>query len=128
MILTDPVQLKDKLERTIAVGKSQGIDISLWQEGLKRLVQAQEVAATMHELMETRGWCTWRCRILDDEVIVVSSDELASGYPDNYPVYTELELTYLLEASDSALRFVYQVKKLAGATVTGVDKSKSKNA
>jgi len=128
MIVTDPVALRAKLETAIATGKNKGLDTSVWQEKLKQLVQAQGVATETRELLETQGWCLWRCRALDDEVIVVASNEHASGCPDGYPVYTELEMSYLLEADDSTLRLVHQAKKLSGATVTGVEERKSSNA
>ena len=41
MIVTDPVALRAKLETTIATGKDNGLDTSVWQEKLKQLVQAQ---------------------------------------------------------------------------------------
>lgn len=120
----NPVQLKIKLEKAIAAARERGLDTSVWQEKLSSLIQAQEVAAKTYELLEKKGWCLWRCRNLDDEVIVVVRDELVSGYPEGYAVYTDQELEYLSEASSSTLRLVHQAKKTGGALVIGVDEGK----
>jgi hypothetical protein len=112
--------------RAIALARAKGLETSLWEKELARLEeelrQAQEAAARTRELLETRGWCLWRCHALDGEVIVVLRDELVSGFPAGYPTYLEQELGCLIEADDSALKLIHEAKKLAGATVTGVEK------
>jgi hypothetical protein len=119
--VTAPLELKAKLERAITAGRNKRRDTSAWEERLERLIEACEVATRTRELLQTRGWCLWRCRNLGDEVIVVVKDESSRGYPDGYSVYTELELSYLAEANDSTLRLVHEAKKLGGAVVTGVE-------
>jgi hypothetical protein len=112
--------------RAIALARAKGLETSLWEKELARLEeelrQAQEAAARTRELLETRGWCLWRCRALDDEVIVVLRDELVGGFPAGYPTYLEQELECLIEADDSALKLIHEAKKAAGAMVTGVEK------
>jgi hypothetical protein len=112
--------------RAIALARAKGLETSPWEKELARLEeelrQAQEAAARTRELLETRGWCLWRCRALDDEVIVVLRDELVGGFPAGYPMYLEQELECLLEVDDSTLKLIHEAKKAAGATVTGVEK------
>ena len=112
--------------RAIALARAKGLETASWEKELARLeeelCQAQEAAARTRELLETRGWCLWRCRVLDDEVIVVLRDELVGGFPTGYPTYLEQELESLLEVDDITLKLIHEAKKLAGATVTGVDK------
>jgi hypothetical protein len=112
--------------RAIALARAKGLGTASWEKELARLEEelrrAQEAAARTRELLETRGWCLWRCRGLDDEVIVVLRDELVGGFPAGYPVYLEQELECLLEVDDSALKLIHEAKKLAGATITGVEK------
>jgi hypothetical protein len=118
--------------RAIALARAKGLETSLWEEDLARLEeelrQAQEAATRTHELLETRGWCLWRCRALGDEVIVILRDELVSGFPSGYPTYLEQELESLLEVDDCTLKLIHEAKKLAGATVTGVEKRKKEGA
>jgi hypothetical protein len=115
-------------KRAIALARAKGLATASWEKELARLEeelrQAQEAATRTRELLETRGWCLWRCRALDDEVIVVLRDELVDGFPAGYPTYLEQELECLLEVGDSALKLIREAKKLAGATVTGVAKRK----
>ena len=112
--------------RAVALARAKGLGTASWEKELARLEeelrQAQEAAARTRKLLETRGWCLWQCRALDDEVIVVLRDEFVGGFPAGYPIYLERELERLLEADDSALKLIHEAKKLAGATVTGVEK------
>lgn len=121
--------INSRIERgrkAIALARAKGLGTASWEKELARLEeelrQAQEAATRTRKLLETRGWCLWRCRALDDEVIVVLRDELVDGFPAGYPVYLEQELECLIEADDSALKLIHETKKLAGATITGVEK------
>jgi len=119
--------INSRIERgrqAIALARAKGLETSLWEKELAML----EEAAQTHELLETRGWCLWRCRALGDEVIVVLRDELVDGFPAGYPTYLEQELESLLEVDDSTLKLIHEAKKLAGATVTGVEKREREGA
>ncbi len=117
--------------RAIALARAKGMATDSWEEELagleEELRRAQEKASTS-ELLATRGWCLWRCRALGDEVVVVLRDELVGGFPAGYPTYLEQELEYLLEVDDSTLKLIHEAKKLAGATVTGVEKREREGA
>jgi hypothetical protein len=111
--------------RAIALARAKGMATDSWEEelaGLEEELRRAQERASSNELLATRGWCLWRCRALGDEVIVVLRDELVDGFPAGYPTYLEQELDYLLEVGDGTLRLVHEAKKLAGATVTGVEK------
>ena len=82
---------------------------------------AEVVAERTEELLMTRGWCLWRCRVLSGEVIALIRDELVEGVPVGYPVYTKQELELLLEADDAAVQLAHKAKKLAGARVVPFD-------
>jgi len=88
--------------------------------------QAREVAQRTEELLATKGWCLWKCSVLNGDIIMVARDELATGYPEGYPVYTEAELEELFRdgVSQATLRLVHEAKKLAGAIVVGVEDAK----
>lgn len=110
--------------RAIALARAKGLETSSWEKELAML----EEAAQTRELLETRGWCLWRCHALENEVIVVLRDELVDGFPAGYPTYLEQELECLLEVDDSTLKLIHEAKKLAGATVTGVEKQEKEGA
>ena len=76
-------------------------------------------ARRTRELLNSRGWCLWRCSTLHDEVIVVVRDEHVQGVPNAYPVYTEAELNELCrdDVSEATLRMIHEAKKLAKAKV-----------
>ena len=119
--------INSRIERgrqAIALARAKGLETSLWEKELAMLEEATQT----HELLETRGWCLWRCRALGDEVIVVLRDELVDGFPAGYPTYLEQELESLLEVDDSTLKLIHEAKKLAGATVTGVEKREREGA
>jgi hypothetical protein len=111
--------------KAIALARAKGLETSPWEKELARLEeelsQAQEAAARTRELLETRGWCLWRCRALDDEVIVVLRDELVGGFPAGYPTYLEQELESLLEVDDITLKLIHEAKKAAGATIVDIE-------
>ena len=83
------------------------------------LAQAEEVAQRTRKLLATRGWCLWKCSVLDGGTVAVVRDELVEGVPQGYPVYTEAELEELFEddISEATIRLVHEAKKLAGAKV-----------
>jgi len=81
---------------------------------------AEEAARCTRELLNSQGWCLWKCNSLDGDIIVVVTDEMVTGYPEGYPVYTELEFEELYRdgVSQATLRLVHETKKMAGAKVT----------
>lgn len=83
---------------------------------------AEEVFWRTRELLNSQGWCLWKCSTLGGEVIAVVRDDLVKGVPEDYPVYTEAELEELCQddVSEAALRLVQEAKKIAGAKVTSI--------
>ena len=83
---------------------------------------AEEVAAETQRLLEDPGWCLWRCSALGGEVIVVVRDELVTGYPAGYPVYTDQELIELARegVGVEAIRLAHEAKKSLGAKIQEV--------
>jgi len=87
---------------------------------LKEIKQsAEEVAQDTFRQLSTQGWCLWRCKLLNGEVIVVVRDELVEGIPAGYPVYTSGELLELLDVDDSMVRLIHEAKKKGGASIAG---------
>ena len=106
---------------------------ALWQQPAPVPVQkedepqpAEVVAECTREFLATRGWCLWWCSTLGGEVIAVVLDENVEGVPEGYAVYTELELEELCQddVSEATIRLVHEAKKLAGAKVVIIDKSR----
>jgi hypothetical protein len=85
-----------------------------------QMKQAQEVARRTRELLDSRGWCLWKCNTLRGDIIAVVTDETVEGVPEGYPIYTEGELQKLCQndVSEATLRLVHEAKRLAGAKVT----------
>lgn len=79
--------------------------------------QPEVVAKVTYKLFSTRGWCLWKCDILNGDVIVVVRDELVEGVPAGYPVYYEQELSELLDADDAMIRMVHEAKKKAEVNI-----------
>ena len=115
------------------LGKNSKVDITVekWQKNLllgqgetgvteegdqAASARAQEVVRRTRELLNSQGWCLWKCSTLGGEVILVVVDELVGGVPGGYPVYTVSELEELCQdgVSGAALRLVHEAKKLAG--------------
>lgn len=80
---------------------------------------AEEVAWRTRELLNSQGWCLWKCSTLGGEVIAVVRDELVKGVPEDYPVYTEAELEELCQddVNEATIRLVHEAKKLASAKI-----------
>lgn len=97
-------------ERLTTIGKQETVPALTGEE-------VRGVAEQTRELMETQGWCLWRCETLHGEVIVVLRDELVDAAPPGYPVYTLAELQELEVMDNAAIRLVHEAKKSAGAKV-----------
>ena len=94
-----------------------------WQKGLVldegdrvALARAEETARHTRELLDSQGWCLWKCSTLGGDIIALLMDENAEGVPSGYPTYTEAELEELCrdDVSEATLRLVHEAKKLAG--------------
>jgi len=85
------------------------------------LAHAQEVARRTEEMLESRGWCLWRCSALGGEVIVVAIDGDVPGIPQGKVIYTEAELKELFgggkPVSPATLRLIHEAKKRTAALV-----------
>lgn len=84
------------------------------------LFQAREVAKRTKELLATRGWCLWECNTLNEDIIVVTRDELIDGYPQIYPIYTQAELELLSNTGEFTKLLVHEAKKITRATVVNI--------
>jgi hypothetical protein len=89
---------------------------------------AEETARRTRDLLNSRGWCLWRCAALDNDVIAVVRDELVEGVPHGYPVYTEDELTEICGdgTSETTIKLIHEAKKLTGAMVTDMTMTSKK--
>jgi len=123
--MTDVASLQAKIEKAIAAGKERGIDTSAWEQKLKLLAQAQEVAIQTCHLLATRGWCLWKCTKLNSETIAVVRDESVAGVPPGYATYTEDELEKLCRGKSSTIRLIHKAKKLGGAKIIEVEQRRT---
>ena len=89
---------------------------------------AEVVAQCTKALLNSQGWCLWKCSTLGGDIIAVVSGENVERVPKGYPVYTEAELEELYEddVSEATLRLVHEAKKLAGAKVVSVESKKER--
>lgn len=83
----------------------------------------EEEAAKTRLQLEDKGWCPWRCSVLNDEVIIVVRDELVTGYPPDYPTYTTQELIELTRdgVGVETIRLAHEAKKALGAKVEATE-------
>jgi len=88
---------------------------------LRLLEQAEYVAQETRRLLDTRGWCLWRCAHLGEDTVVIARDEQVPGIPPGYAVYTEDELRKLAQTKKAPWRLVHEAKKRAGARVVHVE-------
>jgi len=90
-------------------------------------LKSYETARRTRELLNSRGWCLWRCSVLNNDVIAVVRDELVEGVPQGYPVYTECELALIGgdDVRETTIKLIHEAKKLTGAIVAGVSKLES---
>lgn len=80
----------------------------------------EEVVMITNELLATCGWCLWRCKNLDNDIVVVSLDYTVKGFPSNYPVYTLAELDLIRTMNDGMLQYLHEAKKCGGAIIEEV--------
>jgi len=85
-------------------------------------VPVEVVVAETQRLLESPGWCLWRCSALTNDVVVIVRDELVTGYPIGYPVYMVQELIEFTEIGEGMIRMAHEAKKYLGAKVLAVGK------
>lgn len=77
--------------------------------------QARQVADRTAQLLETQGWCLWRCEAHRGDIITVVRDDGVEGIPEGIPIYTESELESLFGGeklvSAATLRLIHEAKK-----------------
>ena len=78
---------------------------------------SEMVSEQSNEQLMIRGWCLWKCGLLEGEVIVVVIDETVTGFPAGYPVYTSQELLELSGMDDPVVKLIHVAKKEAGAVL-----------
>jgi len=113
--------------KALARAQETGLDTVPWEKKLaslqqqldEKLQQARAVANRTRELLDTRGWCTWRCQALRGEVIVLARDSHVTGFPTGLPLYTEAELLELTtgRVRPSTIRLVHEAKKTMHPTI-----------
>jgi hypothetical protein len=84
-----------------------------------QLKSAYDAAQHTRELLDSVGWCFWKCRNLNNEIIVITRDETINSIPRGYPLYTEQEIAEIgsNEIDEAGLRLIHQIKK-QGAVIT----------
>ena len=89
--------------------------------------EAEKTACASRPLLESQGYCLWKCQVLRGETIAIINnhfDRLVELPRTRYPVYLLNELERMESLPDHTLRLIHLVKKLAGgATVTSVIKT-----
>lgn len=111
--------------KAVALARKRGVDTSPWENELgeleRRFEEAEEVAGSTASLLQTRGWCLWRCEALEGDTIAVVRDDGVEGIPEGVIVYTDLELRKLFgrdkPVDPATLRLIYEAKKLGGAKI-----------
>jgi len=78
---------------------------------------AEEVAAEIREHLAAKGWCLLQCSALGGDTIVVTIDELVTGYPPGHPVYLVQELAELAKLDDKMLLLAHTAKRISGARI-----------
>ena len=83
---------------------------------------AEVVAIRTRKLLDSRGWCLWKCSLFGGEVIVLIKDGAMKGYPKGHPVYIEAELEKLMQGNIrySSLHLVHEAKKIGGAIIMDI--------
>lgn len=65
------------------------------------------------EIIDRKGFVLWKCKNLNNDLIVIIKDKKTAGYPLGYPVYTLGELEELNDKPMATQRLIHAIK-LAG--------------
>lgn len=88
---------------------------------------AEVVAAQTEQYLATRGWVLWKCWNLNGDIVVVVRDESVTGFPPEYPVFTEAELMHVGDMSLQQLRFIMETKKQNACSIVDHKKGGTEN-
>lgn len=72
---------------------------------------AQEAGDRGKELLETRGWCLWKCSLFNNDIIVVIRDESVTDYPKGHAIWTDEEMKRVPYIELGTLRRIQGMKK-----------------
>jgi hypothetical protein len=91
--------------------------------------KAEQVAVITRFLLDTRGWCFWKCSTFGGDRIAVLRDQFVEGSPENCPAFTEGELRELCQdnISKASLRLILQIKKSDATVVSSRRKSEPRS-
>lgn len=76
---------------------------------------AVETAGRTRELLNSQGWCLWRCQALGGDTIAVVRDDSVEGVPKDMTVYTNAELAKIFPrgslVSRQTLKLIHEAKR-----------------
>jgi hypothetical protein len=86
----------------------------------------EALALKTQELLISQGWCFWKCRKLDNEIIIITRDDMLCNIPTGYIAYTEDELAEIDRENidEGDLHLIHNIKKY-GAVIMPSTRSKS---
>lgn len=87
--------------------------------------EAVKVAAETDRQLGEKGWCLWKCAVLDGDVIVVVLDEMITDFPSGYPIYTLQELHIQANMPAATKRLAHLAKKTAGTKIIFQEKERT---
>ena len=82
-----------------------------------------ELVAQTQKLLHRRGWDLWKCRNLNNDIVVIALNDKIQGYPPNLPVYTEAELREIAGVNLKTRRLIHESKKWGATILPGMRES-----
>jgi hypothetical protein len=83
---------------------------------------AEIVAVETILQLGARGYCLWKCALLEGEVIMLVNGKRSDQIPAGYTIYTVEEIDRSFGMSVDELRRLHRVKKITGATLISFEK------
>ena len=84
-----------------------------WAFSIEEEDAARDLIHKSLRIIEEKGFVLWKCRNLNNDLVVIIKDNKTLNYPRGYPVYTLKELKEISGMGDSTIKLIHRIKVVA---------------
>lgn len=119
--IKDSVSAPFRVENPPAKPEKSLLTLELQKPKQIRLIETDmpitQVVEESQKQLDKKGWVMWRCTNFGDEHIIIVLDDMVTGYPKGYPVFTADEMEKVENMTSKQISAAIRVKKAMRAEI-----------